>query len=84
MEYLIKIISNKSKYCYLHINPSIIDYIKKNLSSYVDIIEIFKDDINAGPGAQIWYYIFIKFKDKIKVDQIYKFIRPGTLITITH
>lgn len=84
MEYLIKIISNKAKYCYLHIDPRIIDNIKKNLSSRIDIIQIFEDDINAGPGAMKWYYIFIKFKDKIKVDQIYKFIRSNYLITITH
>ena len=82
MEYLIKIISNKSKYCYLHIGPGIIDYIKKKMSSHVDIIKIFKDNINVY-GVNEWYYIFIKFKDKIKVDQIYQFIRPGSLITIT-
>lgn len=73
--YLIKLISNKSKYCYLHIGEHInIQDIKNYFDSQIEIIDTFVENIAAGPGANIWYYIFIKFDNKINISE-YKNIK---------
>lgn len=82
MEYLINVISNKSKYCYLHINHKIIDHIKNIFKNYTDFILIFKDEVNAGHGVNTWYYIFIKFKTKIIIPKYKKFFRNKQTITL--
>tara|TARA_X000000368_G_C22956728_1_gene679094 strand:+ start:312 stop:959 length:648 start_codon:yes stop_codon:yes gene_type:complete len=77
--YLLKILSNITKYTYLHISKSNKTIIKNY--DFIDIIDFHDYKINMhGTNTTTW--VFLKFKNSIKINKIKEFIRPKYLITL--
>jgi len=77
--YLLKILSNITDYAYLHINKQNKAIIKNY--DFIEIIDYYKHEVNI---HSVLYeeWVFLKFKNNVKIDKIYQFIRPYRFIIL--
>lgn len=71
--YLLSILSNKSKYAYLHSNTDNIHHIKKY--DFIKILKIDSFDINMN-GVDYEYFVFLEFTREVKIDEYFRLCRP--------
>ena len=77
--YLLKLLSNITKYAYLHIGEQNKTIIKNY--DFIEIIDYYEHKVNmSGVNTEEW--IFLKFKNSVKIDKIYQFIRPQYFIML--
>jgi len=77
--YLLKLLSNITKYAYLHISNSNRTIIKNY--DFIEIIDFYDHEINMH-GITTTSWVFLKFKNSVNIDKIYQFIRPKYFITL--
>lgn len=70
--YLLKILSNITDYVYLHINKQNKAIIKNY--DFIEIIEFYESETKRNHTTT---WVFLKFKNSVKIDKIYQFIRPN-------
>tara|TARA_B100000073_G_scaffold345092_1_gene353320 strand:+ start:973 stop:1602 length:630 start_codon:yes stop_codon:yes gene_type:complete len=77
--YILKVLSNITKYAYLHISDSNKNIIKNY--DFIKIIDFYDYEINMN-GINTTTWVFLKFKNCVKVNKIKKFIRPKYIISL--
>lgn len=77
--YLLKLLSNITKYAYLHINEQNKTIIKNY--DFIEIIDYYKHEVNLNmiPYEE---WVFIKFKNNVNIDKFYQFTRTKSNIIL--
>ena len=77
--YLLKLLSNITKYAYLHINEQNKTIIKNY--DFIEIIDYYKHEVNLN---RIPYeeWVFLKFKNNVNIDKFYQFTRTKSNIIL--